>query len=209
VVLDRHVYGGCEDGSVRAWALPNARLGAKLVCRVDAHPGVPIRHLAKMDATYLLTASDRGRMQAWRPVDLKLLWKHQAEDKGQPTARRAMSFGRHPAKGRLALTRNKSSGARIWAAAGGEAAGVHRVRVTKPVPSSPVGISLVSLGTSGGAVAVGMTLPGSIAKATNAIEEFDVILAVNGKEVTELSCHVHLTPYRPQPFICSSTFTLV
>jgi hypothetical protein len=135
-----------------------------------------------MDASYLLTASDRGRMQAWRPVDLKLLWKHQAADKGQPPPRRANSFGRHPARGRVALTRSKSSGARIWAAAGGAAAGVHRVKITKPQPSAPIGLSLVSLGTAG-AVAVGLAIPGALAKATGEIHELDVILAVNGKEV--------------------------
>ena len=169
------------------WALTRGRLGAQLLTRVDAHPGVAIRHLNKMDAQYLLTASDQGLLQAWRPVDLKLLWKYESETKQvKPSAispsRRTASFGRHPAKGRIAMVRHKTSSAKIALAAGGHEAGVHRVTLRKVEPSIPLGISLISLGT--GSVAVGLLLPGGIAKTSGLLCDLDTIIAVNGKEVT-------------------------
>ena len=87
---------GMEDGTVRGWELLPDRLGARLACKVEGqpgssrrevcrahskhvslqvegHPGVPLRHINVMDGKYVLTASDKGMLQAWRS-DLSLLW---------------------------------------------------------------------------------------------------------------------------------------
>lgn len=40
---------------------------------MEGHPGVPLRHINVMDGKYVLTASDKGMLQAWRS-DLSLLW---------------------------------------------------------------------------------------------------------------------------------------
>jgi len=187
-VLGNAVYGGCADGTIRSWTLTSRRIGAHLLKRVTAHAGYAIRHLALMDNSVLLSASEGGVLQAWSP-GLEVQWSggdpipnSPKEEGARPRARTPRAslggdIGLFSPRGKDGLP--TAVDMTKLAAESQQIEGELRcVRLYKRDTAQALGLSFCC---TGGPPVIAAILPGGLAQQTGLLSLFDTLLSVNGE----------------------------